>query len=109
MTIDELCDAVEAMARRNGWELEDGKGYARWNCSSMGSRYAKLERSRIVVDSDGDDDEQRQTVKIRVSNHATAYCTEDVSLVCDSSRAGGDDHTIEQLEAILVGEFKSDF
>lgn len=105
MTIDELCETIEALAMKHGWEIDNGNGFAKWNWSSMGSRYTTLERRRTIIDEDGDEYEESQKLKVRASNHATAYCTEDMSFVCEEGKSGGDDHTIEQLESVLAGEF----
>lgn len=78
--IDSTAAEVKAAAARHGWEIESVS-----HSKETKSRYFRLSR-------------RGRELKVRVSDHSTAYCSEDVSLAFDG---GPDDHTIEQLEAIL--------
>lgn len=104
--MDTMQRQVEEAARKHGWDWDDGDGYQRWQRSSMGSRYTTLQRKRTT--DDGSDYgrefgyDEYQTVKVRISNHQTAYCSEDISLVPEP---GPDDHAFAALEKILSGPF----
>ncbi|MGB0767356.1 MAG: hypothetical protein ACPGYV_06565 [Phycisphaeraceae bacterium] len=92
--LEETCDQVESLARQHGWEI-DGV----WHTAQTGSRYVELYREG------GEDDDELQTIKVRVSDHGSCYCSEDISLAMTPS---GDDHTIECLAAALAKSFEAD-
>lgn len=77
--IDETCRKVTALATENGWECGD------WRRAQTRSRYITMERGDSVL-------------KVRVSDHGSAYCSEDISIAKTPS---GDDHTLEILEKRL--------
>lgn len=99
--VEETCEQVEQLAERYGWELP-GSG---WQWANTGSRYAELSRGRWINEDTDDEDYEEQTLKIRVSDHATCYCIEDISLAKEGS---GDDSTIEHLAALLARDFEAD-
>lgn len=104
-TINSLFDEVKRLATLHGWEMSNGE-YAvnrleDTHQSQTGSYYFEL--SRWGLDREGDD--AQQTIKLRVSDHGSAYCREDISL---ATTPGGDDHTIDQLNEVLSGEFVAD-
>ena len=76
--------AVKALAAKHGWSC------MLKSIAQTGSMYYDLLR-----DLPGDEIEM---ITVRISDHSTAYCSEDVSL---SMHEGGDDHTIEYLERRL--------
>jgi hypothetical protein len=82
--IDAMCRQVEQAAARDGWARD---GY--WTTAGTGSMYITLTRAD-------------RSITVRVSDHGSAYCREDVSLVIPSGRASGDDHTWAYLEARLA-------
>jgi len=69
-----LADRAEAAAIGAGWECEG------WDRGRRGSWYAAFTCGE-------------QSLKLRVADHGSCYCTEDVSLVVPSGNASGDDHT----------------
>ncbi len=69
-----LADRAEAAAIEAGWECEG------WDRGRRGSWYAVFSRGEA-------------TLKLRVADHGSCYCTEHVSLVIPSGNASGDDHT----------------
>lgn len=78
--IDQTMGHVDRLAAEHGWEIT-----SRDKSRETKSRYITLERGtdRLVV---------------RVSDHGSMYCREDISLAMDG---GPDDHTIEDLERRL--------
>jgi hypothetical protein len=76
---------VERVAEAHGWTV------GRWTFAQTNSRYAELTREI--------DDDECETIKVRVSDHGSCYCSEDYSLAKNPS---GHDHTIEALESRLV-------
>lgn len=86
---DETVEAVEALAAKYGWDIERTGG---WGKRSWYYTLTK-ECDQCVLGLDGEC--ECKEIKLRISNHATAYCTEEISLAYEG---GGDDHTIEQLE-----------
>ncbi len=85
--IDSTETKVRELAAEHGWDFERTGG--------TGSRYYELTRNNGL-----DDDEQEwQAIKLRISDHATAYCSEDISLTKDGS---GDDHTLDSLKNALA-------
>lgn len=90
--LDATCKAVESLAVAHEWEA------GRWHHAETGSRYVELTRecdSCIL----GDDDCTCETIKVRVSDHGSAYCSEDYSIAMNPS---GDDHSLEILAARLA-------
>jgi hypothetical protein len=91
--ISQICRQLEDAGEIGGWT---GEFYAasgkNWKQTGMGSRYCELSRC-INADTE---DEEWQTVKLRVSDHATAYCREDFSIVVDDA-GGPDDHKLAEV------------
>jgi len=78
---------AKALAEQHGWHFGDaGGGF------NTRSRYYEVWREV------GDDTE---SFKLRISDHGSAHCTEDISLAMQPS---GDDHTMETLAARLAGK-----
>lgn len=102
-----VCEQIEAEAEKHGWggmyTRESGRN---WKPASTGSLYCELSRTRDVIE-DGIEVQECQTVRIRVANHSTAYCSEDFSIVV-GKQAGGDDHTPQALFAFFASEFVED-
>lgn len=82
--IDDTLAEVERLAKEYGWQYRLDK------IAETMSHYVSLTRPC------GDDDVE--VVKVRVSDHGSAYCSEDYSLAMDP---GGDDHSLEILERRL--------
>lgn len=82
---------VERLAADAGWEIDA------WNGGfNTKSRYAEIWREV------GDEIE---SFKVRVSDHGSCYCSEDISLAMEP---GGDDHTLDVLAARLARPFEAD-
>jgi len=80
--------------------------YSHWEVFSV--QYAQTGTKYIRADRDCEEKGCYQMVAsllIRVADHSTAYCSEDISLVIPGSE-GGDDHTIDCLRERLAGEYK---
>lgn len=97
--IDETCSRVEELASLHGWEHGD------WSTAETGSRYTELSRECSSCLGVVDRECECKTLKVRVSDHGSAYCSEDLSIALNPS---GDDHTIKDLERRLAGETKND-
>lgn len=91
--LDETCKTVESLAAEHEWE------FGRWHYAETGSRYVELNREcdSCILGSDGDC--TCETLTVRVSDHGSAYCSEDYSIAMKPS---GDDHTLEILAARLA-------
>lgn len=82
--------------------------YSSWEVFSVhqaqtGTRYLRADR---------DCDEKGcvhmvASLSIRIGDHASSYCTEDISLVIPGE-GGGDDHTIDYLRERLAGEYEGE-
>lgn len=79
--IDETAATVESLAIKNGWSVDSTN-----RASETMSRYISLSRENDVL-------------TVRVSDHGSCYCSEDISLAMSP---GGDDHSIETLIARLT-------
>lgn len=79
--IGQTLEQVERLAAEHGWEIA-----SRDRSRETKSRYLTLER--------GD-----QRLVVRVSDHGSMYCREDISLAKDG---GPDDHTLDDLMRRLV-------
>lgn len=89
---DTTLDGVEELAVRYDWDFNRNRYSGGFNTNS---RYFTLEKE--VLDPETDDPVW-YVVKVRISDHGTMYCTEDISLVLDPTP---DDHTLEDLELLL--------
>lgn len=96
-----LCERCQKTDRRNAWiadtlaEVErlavaNGWQYRLDKIAETLSHYVTL--TRLCNDDD------IEVVKVRVSDHGSAYCSEDYSIAMDP---GGDDHSLETLERRL--------
>lgn len=74
-------EEVERLAEQHGWRVDLS------SVASTGTRYYRL---RCVCDAECEHDD----LTLRISDHASAHCSEDISLAFDG---GGDDHTIDAL------------
>lgn len=92
--LESTLDAVERLASKHGWEFDRDRFQGGFNTRS---RYYTLEWTCPVCcgDEDGDDC-CCESLTLRISDHGSAYCREDVSL---AMAAGGDDHTLADLES----------
>ena len=82
------------------------KEYSSWEVFSI--ELAHTGTKYIRADRDCEEKGCYQMVAsllIRVGDHSTAYCNEDISLVIPGEE-GGDDHTIDCLRERLAGEYK---
>ena len=101
------CDQIERVAESHGWSgLYTRESSRNWKMASTGSLYCELSRCRDVIDEDGDEIQECQSVTIRVSDHPTVYCSERFSIVVGD--AGGDDHSLAALATFLASEFCAD-
>ena len=89
---DELEETVMALAAKHGWR-QSRNG---WHRAETGTIYIELRR---------DQDDEMETLKVRIADHPTAHCSEDISLVIASGSEGFNDHNIEILERRLSREF----
>ena len=83
--------ACEALCEEHGWVME------LISRASTGSAYYEL--TRDVDDDDDDDDAEAETIKLRISDHGSCYCSEDVSIAMNPS---GDDHDLDFLARRLA-------
>lgn len=79
--VHDLRERVERAAVEHGWDVELA------GAAETGTRYLDLSRGE-------------QTIRVRLGDHPTAYCREDISLVTNGA-GGGDDHTFQALERRL--------
>ena len=82
-------EAVESLCLEFGWESGD------WNTAQTGSMYMEAHKECPPCILGMDKDCECLSVKIRISDHATAYCSEDFSICMNGN---GDDHTLEDLK-----------
>lgn len=86
-------DRVRADAEKHGWDMNLG------HRAQTGTDYYELSRQAPTdCDDDPDDDPDEwigcETLKVRIGDHGSCYCREDISLVmlgCES----GDDHSYD--------------
>jgi hypothetical protein len=93
---DELEQQVRALAAELEWQVADA------HRADTGSVYLTLRRECDACILGTDDDCTCEEMTVRISDHGSCYCSEDVSLVIPSGNAGGDDHTIEYLRKRLT-------
>lgn len=94
--MDDLEQEVERLAAEHQWDVVDRR------LADTGSVYIELHRECDVCILGKDDDCTCESLSVRISDHGSAYCSEDVSLVIPSGNAGGDDHTVEILRKRLI-------
>lgn len=85
---DIACETLEKMCEQYGWRLKLE------SVADTGSRYYLMSKES------GDNTHE---YKVRISDHATVYCSENISI---SMNPGGDDHDWAFLEAKLTNEEK---
>lgn len=91
--LESTLDAIEQAADEGEWEFHRDRYSGGFNSRS---RYYTLDRECSSCILGGDPQEcDCETLKIRVSDHGTAHCTEDLSLAME---AGGDDHTLQIVQ-----------
>lgn len=73
---------VAKIAKKYGWKFDNMNFSGGVN---TGSRYYELTKNNEII-------------KLRISDHGSAYCSEDVSLAFEPS---GDDHSIDYLIALM--------
>ena len=88
--LEPILDQVAAIADEHEWEFDRNDFSGGFNTRS---RYYTLTREcdNCVLGHEGCTCE---TLKLRISDHGSAHCTEDISLAMEPS---GDDHTINDL------------
>jgi hypothetical protein len=93
--MESTLDEVEQLAERHGWEFDRDSYRGGFNTRS---RYYTLSWVCPVCCGDDEDGEcECDKIKLRISDHGSAYCREDLSLAM-----GGDDHTLESLAKRLA-------
>jgi len=92
-------ERVRVLCKKHGWDFEYKSGGF-----GTSSRYYELTREGGELDDDGDPCEW-QTIKLRISDHGSCYCSEDVSIAMNPS---GDDHSMDILERRLAAPFDAD-
>jgi hypothetical protein len=70
--------------------------------ADTGSRYLRLERECGPCILGSSDECDCETLAVRISDHGSCYCREDLSLVIPSGKESGDDHTVEELSRRLA-------
>lgn len=90
--LEATCMKVKELASEHGWTID------RWTKAETGSRYTELFRECSSCLGVICGDCECETIKIRVSDHATAHCSEDFSIAMSPSL---DDHTLNDLEKFL--------
>lgn len=94
--MQETCDKVHDLASEHGWEIE------LVSIAETGSRYFCLFRECSSCLGVVERDCECEIINLRISDHSTAHCSEDISI---SMNPGGDDHSLEFLEQRLRGEW----
>lgn len=92
--LESTLDRVEQLAATHGWEFDR----CRFRGGNTRSRYYELEWICPTCQGESDDDCCCESLTLRLSDHGSAYCREDISL---AMRPGGDDHTLAELERRL--------
>lgn len=93
--MDETCAAIQQLAEEHEWEVDP------ISIAQTGSRYFRLFRECSSCLGVVDRECECETLTVRVSDHATAHCREDISIAMNPS---GDDHTMNDLELRLKRE-----
>lgn len=82
--LEDSIEKVEKLCTQHGWSISEK------STANTGSIY-------LTVEKDSEDD--FDSVVIRISDHSTAYCSEDISI---SFKPGFDDHTFDDLKKRLL-------
>ena len=89
---NETEERVRADAEKYGWDVE------RSTQAQTGTVYVTIDRQSPADDEeeigDPDDWTDAETLVVRIGDHSTAYCREDISLVLPG-RESGDDHSYD--------------
>lgn len=93
--MDDTADALKALAAEHEWDVEIK------SVAQTGSWYYTLTRECDNCILGSDDDCTCEELTVRISDHGTAYCSEDYSLVIPSGSANPDDHNLEILKRRL--------
>ena len=83
--LDNMEARLNAAAEAGGWDIELK------SIAQTRSRYYELTRETS--------DDDTETIIVRISDHATAHCTEDYSI---AMRPSGDDHDVEAVLAKIA-------
>lgn len=95
--LEATLDAVERLASKHGWEFDRDRFQGGFNTRS---RYYTLEWTCPVCCGDDEDgDCECDEITLRISDHGSAYCREDISLAMEP---GGDDHSMDSLAERLA-------
>lgn len=95
---------VWELARQHGWDIYGGDYKAATPADVLvvahhaetGSYY--VEATRWGINSDGEDDSE--SIKIRISDHPTAHCSEGLSLVVGDASGPDDDNLMILAERL---------
>lgn len=94
---------LRSLATANDWEID------RTQQAQTGSVYFTLSRECDCCVLGGDpEDCTCEKLSVRISDHGSCYCREDISLIIPSGNASGDDHSIETLKKRLVRVSKTE-
>lgn len=94
--LDALESLVKSLANEHEWGVVDQ------HRADTGSVYIELHRECDTCILGSDEDCSCETLKVRISDHGSCYCTEDISLVIPSGNPSGDDHSVEYFQKRLV-------
>jgi len=83
---DDVIDAIDAACAAHGWTENRRSGLS----------FSRSSRSEYHTYSRELNDEDIEEIKVRISDHGSAHCSEDYSIAMMPS---GDDHTLEQVVA----------
>jgi hypothetical protein len=100
--LEATLDAVERFAKQHGWDFNRHDYSGGFNTPS---RYYELTRLGGEWDADNEEYLDIETLKLRLSDHGTCYCSEDISLAMNAS---GDDSTLEALGRRMARPFDAD-
>lgn len=88
---------LRELASLNDWEID------REQQAHTGSVYFSLSRECDCCILGGDpEDCTCEKLTVRISDHGSCYCREDISLVIPSGNPSGDDHSIDYLKKRLI-------
>lgn len=94
--LESTLDAVEALAAEHEWDFSRNQYSGGFNTKS---RYYELTRECDPCILGSDEECRCELLKLRISDHGSAYCSEDISLAMEAS---GDDHTLDILAKRLA-------
>lgn len=82
--MSDLQSQFESVVMDSGWTIQST------HHAQTGTQYVDIWSDCALCEEGG------HSLKVRLGDHATAYCSEDISLVTGQN-GGGDDHTIQSL------------